>query len=202
MQAFIVMNAVPEMAANIIVTVSILFAGRNSVHTWWLGIVGCTLFAFVFYQAQLYADVALQCFFVATSARGWWQWRRGAYGQPLLVSKVEPRILAVSTVCGLLAAFTYGALLHGYTNAYAPYVDSAVLVFSVIAQLLLMRRQIDSWVFWLVVNSIAVPLYASRGLYLTSALYAVYWINALVSWRRWKRLAAADRQLTAVRNLA
>ena len=30
-------------------------------------------------------------------------------------------------------------------------------------------------------NTICVPLYASRGLYLTSLLYAAYWINAAVS---------------------
>ena len=34
-----------------------------------------------------------------------------------------------------------------------------------------------------------LPLFASRGLYLTAALYTAYWIIALVSWRRWLRLA-------------
>ena len=33
-----------ELAANIAVAGSILLAGRNNVHTWWLGIVGCALF--------------------------------------------------------------------------------------------------------------------------------------------------------------
>ena len=38
-------------------------------------------------------------------------------------------------------------------------------------------------------NTLAVPLYASRGLYLTAFLYGVYWINAVVAWRWWRRLA-------------
>jgi nicotinamide mononucleotide transporter len=61
----------------------------------------------------------------------------------------------------------------------------------VIAQLLLMRRRIETWPFWVVVNLIAVPLYASRGLQLTAALYAAYFFNALWAWRHWRRLAAA-----------
>ncbi|MET0322432.1 MAG: nicotinamide mononucleotide transporter family protein, partial [Duganella sp.] len=81
----------------------------------------------------------------------------------------------------------YGLLLQAYTNAYAPFMDSAVLMFSVIAQLLLMGRRLQTWQFWLFVNTIAVPLYASRGLYLTSVLYGVYWINALASWFFWRR---------------
>ena len=59
---------------------------------------------------------------------------------------------------------------------------------SVLGQLLLMRRRIETWPVWLLVNSIAVPLYASRGLSLTAVLYAVYWVNALLAWRHWLRL--------------
>ena len=44
------------------------------VHTWWSGIIGCALFAWVFYEARLYADVTLQGFFILTSIYGWWKW--------------------------------------------------------------------------------------------------------------------------------
>jgi nicotinamide mononucleotide transporter len=178
-----------EIAANAVTTVSILLAGRNSVHTWWTGIVGCALFAVVFFQTKLYADVVLQLFFLVTSAMGWWQWLRGDRGRPLTVSRAGLPMLAWSAPAGIVATIGYGALLHFFTDAYAPFIDSAVLVFSVIAQLLLMQRRIETWAFWLLVNSIAAPLYASRDLYLTSFLYAGYWINAVVSWLWWRRLA-------------
>lgn len=54
------MTSALEIAANVTVAASILLAGRNSVHTWWTGIIGCTLFGLVFYEARLYADVVLQ----------------------------------------------------------------------------------------------------------------------------------------------
>jgi nicotinamide mononucleotide transporter len=177
-----------EIAANITVTASVILAGRNSLHTWWTGIVGCLLFMVVFFQAQLYADVALQLFFVVASAIGWWQWLHGKNGKELTVTKATMKTLFWSTLIGFVAAIFYGGLLHRYTNAYAPYIDSVVLVFSIIAQILLMQRRIQTWPFWLIVNTLAVPLYASRGLYLTSVLYAVYWVNAVISWRYWHKL--------------
>lgn len=131
-----------EIAANGFATAAILLAGRNSIHTWWTGIVGCLLLAVVFLQAKLYADVVLQVFFVLSSA---------------------------------------------------PFGDSMVLVFSVIVQLLLMGRRIENWPFWLLVNSIAVPLYASRELYLTAFLYALYWVNAIVAWLKWGARAGKRR---------
>lgn len=92
---------------------------------------------------------------------------------------------------GIIATLVYGGLLHAWTNAYAPFIDSAVLVFSVIAQLLLMQRRLETWMFWLLVNSIAIPLYASRGLHLTAVLYSAYWVN-LVAWFSWRRQMRAE----------
>ncbi len=181
-----------EIAANVITGASILLAGRNSVHTWWTGIVGCSLFGFVFFESRLYADVLLQTFFVGTSIVGWWQWLHGRGGEALPVTDLPPGRVLRQVAAGALGAFAYGLLLHRFTDAFAPFLDSTVLAFSIVAQLLMMRRQVQNWPFWLLVNSIAIPLYASRGLYLTAALYAVYWINAVVSWRHWRRLRDAS----------
>lgn len=180
-----------ELCANVATAVAIFLAGRNNIHTWWTGILGCTLFGVLFYQSNLYADVALQVFFVISSAIGWRQWIKGAQGEPLPITHARFQTLLLIVPLGALATAAYGALLHYYTNAYAPFIDSTVLVFSVVAQFLLMQRRVDNWPFWILVNSIAVPLYASRGLYLTSFLYGCYWINAVVSWIWWRRLARA-----------
>ncbi|MCC2955621.1 nicotinamide riboside transporter PnuC [Massilia sp. IC2-477] len=181
-----------EIAANAFTAVAIFLAGRNSVHTWWTGVIGCSLFGILFAQTRLYADVVLQVFFVGTSLLGWWRWLRGRQGAPLPVTHAGWRTLAWMVPAGVAATAAYGAILHYYTNAYAPFVDSAVLVFSVIAQLLMMGRRIENWPVWLLVNSIAVPLYASCGLYLTAVLYAAFWVNAVVSWIWWRKLAARE----------
>lgn len=182
-----------EIAANAIVTLSILFAGRNSIHTWWTGIIGCALFALLFWQSRLYADVTLQLFFIVASAAGWWHWLRGdGRAQALPISRAPRRQLVAALSGGIIVAAIHGALLHRYTDAYAPFVDSLVLCLSVVAQLMLIRRRLENWPLWLLVNTLAVPLFASRGLYLTAALYTVYWINALIAWRHWARLLAAQ----------
>jgi nicotinamide mononucleotide transporter len=178
-----------EIGANMLTAAAIFLAGRNSVHTWWIGILGCALFALLFFQSNLYADVLLQGFYIVTSIVGWWKWVRGAHGKPLPISHANFSSLLWTIPVGLAATAAYGALLNFYTDAYAPFVDSAVLVFSVIGQVLLIQRRIENWAFWLVVNTIAVPLYASRGLYLTAALYAAFWINAVASWMWWQKLA-------------
>ena len=94
-------------------------------------------------------------------------------------------------LAGAVVAAGYGWLLHRFTDAYAPFVDSVVLAFSVLGQFLLMGRRVENWWCWLLVNTLAVPLYASRGLHLTALLYACFWGNAVVSLRHWRRLLRA-----------
>lgn len=180
-----------EIAANVLSAASVLLAGLNRVHNWTFGIASCLLFGWVFFEARLYADVTLQLFFIATNAIGWWSWAGTRQVAPLPVRRTPPWALAAMLAAGAAVTAGYGWLLHRFTNAYAPFVDSTVLAFSVLAQLLLMRRRYEAWWFWLVVNTISVPLYLSRGLTLTALLYAAFWVNATVALVRWRRLVEA-----------
>lgn len=177
-----------EVFANALNLLSILLAGRNHLATWSTGIVGCVLFGFLFFISRLYADATLQLFFIATSVIGWIRWKSGAHGRALPIRRTPLRTIAFLTLGALAVTAGYGAMLHAFTDAYAPYIDSIVLTFSVLAQLLLMSRRLETWYFWLVVNTVAVPLYLSRGLMLTAILYAGFWINAWISLRHWKSL--------------
>jgi len=175
-----------EIAANIVTALAIFLAGRNSIHTWWTGIIGCTLFGALFYQSQLYADMTLQGFFVVTGVIGWIRWSTGRGGEELPISRTHVPTLVISVIIALIVGGLYALMLHRFTDAYAPGWDSLLLVGSVIGQILLMNRKIENWGFWLLVNTIAVPLFFSRGLYLTSGLYAAYWVHAIFAYRKWQ----------------
>lgn len=187
------MTSTLEVAANVIATLSILLASRNHVHTWTFGVLGCLAFAWLYFESRLYADVMLQFFFIVTSVLGWSRWRHSGrvatVAQERPVTHVRFKVLALSLPAGAMGALAYGQLLHATTDAWAPFADSFVLAFSIVAQWLLVRRHVETWPVWLLVNSISVPLFASRGLYLTAAVYAIYWLNAWYGWRRWHQFA-------------
>ncbi len=133
-----------EIAANGFVLASVYAARRNSIHTWWSGIIGVTLYAVMFWQAKLYADVVLQGFFVATSVVGWWQWTRGGTGgSELPVTRLSGTGRAIAVVGAVGASVAMGYLFSRFTDAALPYADSYILGASVVAQLLMMRRK--SW---------------------------------------------------------
>jgi nicotinamide riboside transporter PnuC len=107
-----ILTSALEIAANAVMAVSIVLSGRNNLHSWWLGIVGCAMFAALFYSVNLYADVALQLFFIVTCIVGWLQWLRGAGGAPLPIARARVAALAWMAGIGLLATAAYGAMLQ------------------------------------------------------------------------------------------
>lgn len=181
-----------EITANAVLATSIYLAGRNSIHTWWTGIVGCALFAVLFHDAQLYADALLQLFFIGTSVYGWRLWSSTPDASALNVTHVPLPALARSFLLAIVVALAYGYVLNRFTDAYSPFLDSLVLALSVLAQLLLMKRRYESWWIWILVNALSVFLFSSRGLWVTSVLYAGFLINAVVATCFWRRLIVRE----------
>jgi len=178
-----------EIAANLFNLISVFLANRKRVSTWWTGIIGTILFAVLFFQVKLYADFTLQFFFIATSCLGWWNWLRGgAEKDELPITRTNPFRLALDLFVALVVLVGYGYLLSKYTDASFPFVDSIVLVFSVLAQLLLMERKLENWLFWILVDAIAIPLFVWKELYLTAAIYAAFLINAVLGFRNWHKI--------------
>ncbi|GGJ40280.1 nicotinamide riboside transporter PnuC [Deinococcus roseus] len=178
-----------ELSANISYLISVWLANRNSVHTWWTGIIGVVLFGLLFFQGQLYADVTLQLFYIVTSIYGWWVWARGGKDhQELPITRVSALQLLTCFGLGVLVTLGYGWLLHRFTNASYPFIDSIVMAGSVIAQLMLMNRKLENWLFWIIVDIVAVPLYATKGWYFTSGVYILFLLNAIWGQYTWWQL--------------
>ena len=193
-----------EIAANVFNLLSVWFSARNSVHTWWSGIVGCALYGVLFIDVKLYADVTLQGFFIASCVIGWWNWKRGGRvtdspvaPAELPITRVAPTTAAAFAAVAIASAAGYGWLLHTLTDAANPFIDSTVLALSVLAQLLMVARKVETWPVWFVVDCIAVPLYASKGLWLTAAVYFFFLVLVVMGWVRWTRTIGRDTTLAA-----
>lgn len=57
-----------------------------------------------------------------------------------------------------------------------------------------MKRKLESWLFWILVDAVAVPLYAAKELYLTSVIYFLFLINAVWGLINWVKIWHFDRK--------
>jgi nicotinamide mononucleotide transporter len=182
-----------EAIANLLNLAAVYLARKNHVLTWPVGIIACALFAVLFYEVKLYADVVLQGFFIVTGAIGLWNWKFGSPEKTdLPITRSQRKTLVLQFVLSAVLTGLYGSFLHLHTDASFPFVDSVVLMFSVWGQLLMMARKVENWLVWIIVNVIAVPLYASKNLYLTSAVYFGFLLIAIWGWFTWRKMMVRD----------
>lgn len=181
-----------EIAAVIAGLLCVVLTIRQSLWCWPIGIVQVVLYLFIFYEAKLYSDVILQGIYIVLQLYGWWAWLKGG---PRQDDDLPVTGLRASARIGWAAAAVIGAALLGggmarWTDAALPVPDAFITSTSLVAQTLLSRKKWESWVGWIAVDVVAVPVYALKALYLTAGLYAVFLGLAVAGLLRWRRALA------------
>jgi nicotinamide mononucleotide transporter len=161
---------------------------------WPLAIAASLLYGWLFFASRLYGDVAVQAFFVVSSAWGWYQWlfgrRKGAAGDgvPLRITALAGRRRLLVIALWLCLWPLLGALLARFTDTDVPYFNAFPTVGSFIGQILLALKFVETWPVWLTVNVVSIVLYSSKALWLTAVLYTIFGVLAMAGWRRWYRM--------------
>ena len=186
--------------------VAVWFSARGSVWSWPIGLVNVVLFFLLFFQIQLYPDMLLQVFFFITNLMGWWTWTHPRTGEGVVKSAGQSRELKISrtpgpvlfgwSMAGLVATGGLGAFaqhLNGWfplvfskPSAF-PYIDSFTTVMSIVATFLMIRKRVECWYVWLLVDLVLTGVYFVKGVKFVALEYGVFCVIALFGAYNWTR---------------
>jgi nicotinamide mononucleotide transporter len=160
---------------------------KENIWNWPIGLANNIFFAVLFWRARLYADFGLQGVYFAFGIWGWWQWLHGGKNHSKLkvarASQVEWLAIAAFLLLG-----TWGLReILIAVNGSAPFWDALSTVICLSAQYLLCRKKIENWWLWITADLIYVPLYSTKGLPLTAALYAGFIVLCILGLKRWRK---------------
>ncbi len=180
----------------------VFLAGRGSKYNFWVGYAYNIFLFILFWNQHLYSAMILQPVSFAINLYGHWRWthpkeeeRSAADATALKVGSLGPKgwvaSIAVVATAGALWALCLQWLPERWPDVFgadpSPWLDSYVLMVTLLAQFLSARKCWECWIVWLVVNCANIALYIVSGLYLmplVSALYLANGIWSLVSWRK------------------
>lgn len=178
-----------EIVGDLTGVLCVWLVARQHLWSWPIGLLNNAFFLLIFWWAKLYADAALQLVFAALGVFGWWSWVRGT-GEGDAELPVRRTTRREWLVMGAVVIFFTGAVarwLAARTDSPVPLWDASVLTLSLAATYGQARKLLESWWLWIAVDVLSVPLYVSRGLYPTAALYAVFLALCLAGLRAWTR---------------
>ena len=181
----------PLEAASVLFSVLYLvLAIRESLWCWPAAFLSSVLTLAVVLGVRLYSEVVLNVYYAAMAVYGWYQWHyggrtRGAAQLPISIWPLKLHALAIGGSLALSA--TVGLLMSRYTQAAFPYLDAFVTVFSVVTTYLVARKILENWLYWLVVDSLALYVYWQRELYFFVGLFVLYLVLVVIGLVRWHR---------------
>ena len=159
----------------------------------WLWIVGAIMpvvHGVLYFQSGIYADAAMQLYYVLAGVYGLVVWKR----RPKKSDHGDIRHTPMKWIVPLVAVYAvlhvaFYFFLSEYTDSRVPLFDSMSTALSIVAMWMLSRKLVEQWLVWLVVDMISVGLYIYKGIPITAGLYALYCILAVAGYVRWRRQA-------------
>jgi len=183
-----------EFAGVVTGVLGVYLVAVENILNWPIGIVNVSLYAYVFWGAKLYADMVLQFVFFALCIHGWVQWVRGGEsGTALRISRLKKSEYGLLGGVILVATLVVAPIIKARGGEFA-YVDSALAITSVTAQFLLNRKKVESWILWILVDIVYIPVYIQRGLQSTAVLYVLFLGLAISGLLQWLKTERDERQ--------
>lgn len=163
---------------------------KRNIWCWFFGFIQVSLYTSIFYHAKLYSDMGLHVVYVVLQLYGWWNWRKNNdANNELVVEQGTHTAFLLWWVVALVTAAALGLTMATYTDASFAYLDAFTTCTSLVAQFLLTRRFWYNWIFWIIVDIVAVYVYLQKGLYPTATLYVTFLIMCFFGLYQWLQQA-------------
>lgn len=188
-----------EVLATLCGLAFIVLLIRDRVACWPFGITGSLLSIYLFMEGRLYSEAILYVYYVGMGVWGWIRWHRRAAGDnnPVVHYGV-PANLAIVVVASL-AALALGSFFASHSDAQRPYIDAFTTAFSFAATYLEVKKVLETWLYWIVLNSVSIWLYMDRSLDIYAGLICVYAVLSVWGLVRWWQLFRAQGSVLSPR---
>ncbi len=164
-----------EIVASILGLVSVWLLTNQNLWCWPTGIAMVLLYIVIFYKEKLYSDMLLQVFFVGMQIYGWYLWSVGKqFKKDLKVTFLDRKDKILWTLVLIFFSLILGYIMNKFTDADLPFIDSTTTVISIIAQWLMTKKIVESWILWILADIIYVMMYFYKELYPTAILYLFF----------------------------
>lgn len=177
----------------------VILCGMGKLSNYIFGTVNVVLYAIIAWKAKYYGDVMLNLlYYFPTNLLGFFVWSKHINQENNEVYKKrmtlkQDIVLGIVSVAGVLG---YSYILKKL-GGNLPIVDSMSTVFSVIAQILMIKRFVEQWIIWIIVDIVSVIMWVAT--FFTGGesvavlmMWSVYLANAVIMFVKWSRESKED----------
>ena len=200
----VVFIIVPDTLLSIVCgisgVISTVLCAKGKISFYFIGFIQTFTYLVLAWQNYFYGEVIENIFYLVTMIWGIFVWKKGSEIDESGAKNVKAQklsipmwiILGIGTV---IATVAVGFVLDKIGNAQA-YTDAATNVLAVVAQILMVKRYREQWVWWLLVDLLCLKLWFVAGNWTMFAMYIAWSINCLYGWTNWTKLNKTQNKET------
>ena len=167
-----------EIAGTCVGLIYLWLEYKASIYLWIVGIVMPAIYIFVYYEAGLYADFAINIYYLLAAAYG---------------THTPPRIYVPLCSVFVVTLVLIAWVLTEFTNSDVPWSDSFTTALSIVGMWMLARKYVEQWLVWIVVDVVCCGLYVYKELYFTAGLYGLYALIAIGGYKKWIQMMEEEK---------
>jgi len=169
--------------------VYLFFSIRQNIWLWPWGIITSLIYAYVFFQAKFYAGMSLQFYYFGISIYGWSLWFTGKQRVRgyFPVKKTDKKRWIIFICLTFFLTVIIWLILDRFTDSPVPFWDAFITSGSIVATWMLARKYLEHWLFWILIDLVAIATYIYKELYPTVILFLVYTVMAIVGYYQWRK---------------
>lgn len=184
------LNIFLELTAVVFGLLSVWFSRKNSTLVYPTGLITTSIYVYLLFHWRLLGDMLINGYYFLMGIYGWYFWSKKENGITInkisRVTKFENYVLWIWFFVSLvLVNVVY--LIFGIWGSIVGHIDAMTTAIFFVAMLLMVRRKIENWIFWIVGDIVSVPLYLYKGLTLTSLQYFIFTLLAIAGYITWKK---------------
>jgi len=171
----------------------VLLAKVNNIALYPAGLGSTILAVYLLITAGLFAEAALNGYYVVMSVYGWWYWFKKKHSPPVPITRCCRRDWAI--VVGIISGsfMILALLLTQFTPSTVPLWDACVSATAWAGMWLLAKRKLENWILLNISNAFAIPLLFFKKLPLFAALTIFLFIIGVQGYFLWRKTAASPR---------
>ena len=173
----------------------VLFAKANKIWLYPAGIISVIITIYLFYVVGLYAESALNIYYLIMSIWGWWLWIYRKDKAPLPVTTSNTKDKKITAAIVVTAFIFLYLILKNFTDSRVPLFDAWVSATAWAGMWLLAKRKLENWIWLNISNAFAIPLLFYKELSLYALLTVFLFVIAIQGYFKWKKIINEEQSI-------
>jgi nicotinamide mononucleotide transporter len=183
----------------------VVLAAKGRISTFYVGLIQASTYAYISYTYGLYGEAMLNgLFYFPMQFVGIYYWKKNQVRNSVRGEDVRVRTMNmtqwIQLICVAAAGSILYALLLNTIGGQQAGLDAVTVVLSVIAQVLMVKRFVEQWILWIVINVLTIILWlivllqSGGNDWTMLVMWSAFLVNSIYAYYNWKKINREQKE--------